>query len=63
MSIHVCKCDRNGREEYHLRYPGWTEEDAQDLADKINAGWLRPPETKRDTVEGLAVSQNQKETP
>ena len=25
MSIHVCKCTHNGREEYHLRYPGMTE--------------------------------------
>ena len=44
MSIHVCKCTHNGREEYHLRYPGMTEAEAQELADRINAGWLRPPE-------------------
>lgn len=38
MSIHVCKCDHNGRTEYHLRYPGMTQEEAQRLADKINGG-------------------------
>lgn len=40
MSIHVCKCDYNGRLEYHLRYPGMPEEAAQELADKINGGAL-----------------------
>lgn len=40
MSIHVCKCIRKEREEYHLRYPGMTESEAQELADKINAGGL-----------------------
>lgn len=44
MSIHVCKCTHNGREEYHLRYPGMTEAAAQELADRINGGWLRKPE-------------------
>ena len=44
MSIHVCKCTHNGREEYHLRYPGMTEAEARELADRINGGWLRPPE-------------------
>ena len=40
MSIHVCKCAHNGREEYHLRYPGMTEAAAQELADEINGGAL-----------------------
>lgn len=40
MSIHVCKCTHNGREEYHLRYPGMTEAAAQELADEINGGAL-----------------------
>ncbi len=40
MSIHVCKCVHNGIEEYHLRYPGLTEKEAQQIADKINAGAL-----------------------
>lgn len=44
MSIHVCKCIHNGHEEHHLRYPGMTEAAAQELADRINGGWLRPPE-------------------
>ena len=38
MSVHVCKCEHNGRTEYHLRYPGMTEKEAQDWADKINGG-------------------------
>ena len=38
MSVHVCKCTHNGRDEWHLRYPGMSEEAAQRLADKINAG-------------------------
>lgn len=42
MSIHVCKCTHNGREEYHLRYPGMTEVEAQELADRINGGGLQP---------------------
>jgi len=40
MSIHVCKCTHNGRDEYHLRYPGMTEEEAQNIADMINGGAL-----------------------
>ena len=47
MSIHVCKCAHNGREEYHLRYPGMTEAEAQELADRINGGWLRKPEESK----------------
>lgn len=40
MSIHVCKGEHNGRTEYHLRYPGMTQEEAQALADRINGGEL-----------------------
>ena len=54
MSIHVCKCTRNGREEYHLRYPGMTEAAAHELADRINGGWLRPPE-KPKGMKGLTM--------
>lgn len=47
MSIHVCKCTHNGREEFHLRYPGMSEAAAQELADKINGGGLRKPEESK----------------
>lgn len=40
MSIHVCKCIHNGREEYHLRYPGMSERAAMELADTINGDRL-----------------------
>ena len=40
MSIHVCKCEHKGVTEWHLRYPGMTQNEAQDVADKINAGAL-----------------------
>lgn len=40
MSIHVCKCEFNGHEEFHLRYPGMTRSQAQHIADLINAGAL-----------------------
>ena len=36
MSIHVCKCG----DEYHLRYPGLTKQEAQSIADRINGGEL-----------------------
>ena len=61
MSIHVCKCTHNGREEYHLRYPGMTEAEARELADRINGGWLRPPEKPKggpSAPEGYASSEN-----
>lgn len=48
MSMHVCKCARDGKVEYHLRYPGLTEAQAQEIANKINAGclnWPPPPPT------------------
>lgn len=41
MSIHVCKCPHNSKEEFHLRYPGMSESAAQELADCINAGYLQ----------------------
>lgn len=41
MSVHVCKCQHKGKEEYHLRYPGMGEEAAQVMADGINAGRLK----------------------
>lgn len=40
MSVHVCKCEHNGRTEYHIRYPGLTQQAAQALADNINSGQL-----------------------
>lgn len=40
MSINVCKCERNGKVEYHLRYPGWTEAEAQHVASALNSGIL-----------------------
>lgn len=40
MSIHVCQCQHNGRTEHHLRYPGMSQSEAQELADKINGGRL-----------------------
>ena len=58
MSIHVCKCTHNGREEYHLRYPGMTEAEAQELADRINGGCLRPPEkTKGGLAEAVKIAR------
>jgi hypothetical protein len=44
MSIHVCKCVHNGREEFHLRYPGMSKEAAQNIADSINSGKLTQQE-------------------
>lgn len=43
MSIHVCRCLHNGCDEWHLRYPGMREKEAQSLADRINAGALYAP--------------------
>lgn len=38
MSIHVCKCSHAGRDEWHLRYPGMRQDEAQWIADQINSG-------------------------
>ena len=40
MSIHVCSCMHHGVGEWHLRYPGMSQEAAQGIADKINSGML-----------------------
>ena len=40
MSVHVCAVAYNGKQEYHIRYPGWSRDNAQALADKINGGYL-----------------------
>jgi len=57
MSIHVCKCTHNEREEYHLRYPGWTREDAQDLADRINGGGLQPKQKAGGLAEAVKLAR------
>lgn len=54
MSIHVCKCTHNGREEWHLRYPGLSQEDAQRLADRINGGALSNVQPKGMPTNALA---------
>jgi hypothetical protein len=41
MSFHVCQCNHNGHVEHHLRYPGMSSQEAQEIADKINSGMLR----------------------
>lgn len=56
MSIHVCQCEHNGKLEYHLRYPGMTEGEAQNIANQINGGCLRSDKVSltvlRDLVSG-----------
>jgi len=56
MSIHVCKCQHNTHIEYHLRYPGMKNDEAQFLADKINSGGYGEP--KREWV-GLTDKEKQ----
>lgn len=46
MSVHVRKCG----DEWHIRYPGWTKEEAQWVADRINTGALTTPPAQPDTV-------------
>ena len=59
MSIHVCKCVHNGKEEYHLRYPGLKEHEAQAIADKINSGILNGgfPKGEICCILGIATSK------
>jgi len=40
VSFHFCRCDRGAHREWHLRYPGLTEEEAQQIANMINDGVL-----------------------
>lgn len=57
MSIHVCKCIHNGRDEYHLRYPGMTEEEAQHLADRINSGELLPKQKAVSLTDAIKLAR------
>lgn len=50
MSVHVCHASYNGKDEYHIRYPGWTEKDAQRMADQINSGALYLRELREGEV-------------
>lgn len=64
MSIHVCECARDGKHEWHLRYPGMTEAEAQALADKINGGEVGGDATywrRRARVVEQRLSQLEKE--
>lgn len=56
MSIHVVSCLYKGRPEFHLRYPGLTDEQAQLLANKINAGVYLNRRTLQADAESLDVS-------
>ena len=47
MSVHVCPCMHHGAVEWHLRYPGMSQEAAQDIADKINSGMLDSKQAHR----------------
>ena len=66
MSIHVCECVHNGRDEYHLRYPGMSKAAAQEIADKINGGALSrkqaQPEPHPDdkAVDAMAAAMKEK---
>lgn len=55
MSIHVCKCEHNGRTEFHLRYPGMDESVAQRLADRINGGEVGGP-THRELTRSICLA-------
>lgn len=62
MSIHVCESVYRGNAEFHLRYPGMTEQEAQNLADSINGGCVpvrsSPPKFQRgDLVRKKSGSQ------
>lgn len=46
MSVHVCPCMHHGAVEWHLRYPGMSQEAAQGIADKINSGMLDSKQAK-----------------
>lgn len=37
MSMHVCTCSYVGKIEYHIRYPGLTEREAQEIANALNS--------------------------
>jgi hypothetical protein len=52
MSFHVCKCGN----EYHLRYPGITEEESQAVADKINSGALYISDDTRQLMNFYSVT-------
>ncbi len=51
MSMHVCKCQRNGKDEWHIRYPGLTEQEAQEIANAINGGAVTLYRRQRKLVE------------
>jgi hypothetical protein len=53
MSVHVCRCVHNGREEFHIRYPGMTERQALNLADDINGGKFAAPPVPESEALGL----------
>lgn len=64
MSIHVCECEHNGRTEYHLRYPGMSEQSAQNIADKINSGALdaaltQPASQEQQPLSATAFTSDQ----
>ena len=51
MSMHVCKCQWNGKDEWHIRYPGLTEKEAQEIANAINGGAVTLYRRQRKLVE------------
>lgn len=51
MSVHIIKCVHGGRVEWHLRYPGMTEQAAQALADDINSGKFMNEQQRQELAE------------
>ena len=62
MSIHVCSCMHHGVGEWHLRYPGMSQEAAQGIADKINSGMLDGKQADRIAALESELAQARNET-
>ena len=57
MSVHVCNCTHNGEVEWHIRYPGMSEEAAQNLADRINSGSVLDMASARGHINALPTNE------
>jgi len=66
MSVHVeeRKNPSNGRMEWIIRYPGWTREEAQRVADAINGGAVQDhAKAKAERLDRLWSQVNENPNP
>lgn len=58
MNLQVCACEYGGNFEYHIRYPGMTEQEAHNLVHNINSSMLSLSATRDRIITDMCYTWN-----